>query len=97
MVPEGPEGVDLTTALEAMFDDGIRSVLVEGGARVITSFLSLGLADRLVVAIAPRVMGSGTDAVNDLGITEVASSIRLERRAVHVAGDDVLIAGDLAT
>ena len=42
-------------------------------------------------------MGSGTDAVNDLGITEVASSIRLERRAVHVAGDDVLIAGDLAT
>ena len=97
VVPEGPEGVDLTTALEAMFDDGIRSELVEGGARVITSFLSLGLADRLVVAIAPRVMGSGTDAVNDLGITEVASSIRLERRAVHVAGDDVLIAGDLAT
>ncbi len=97
VVPEGSEGVDLTTALEAMFDDGIRSVLVEGGARVITSFLSLGLADRLVVAIAPRVMGSGTDAVNDLGITEVASSIRLERRAVHVAGDDVLIAGDLAT
>jgi hypothetical protein len=40
-------------------------------------------------------MGSGTDAVNDLGITKVASSIRLERRAVHVAGDDVLIAGDL--
>ena len=55
-----------------------------------------GLADRLVVAIAPRVMGSGTDAVNDLGITEVASAIRLERRAVHVAGDDVLIAGDVA-
>jgi GTP cyclohydrolase II len=97
VVPAGSEGVDLTAALEALFDDGIRSVLVEGGARVITSFLSLGLADRLVVAIAPRLMGSGTDAVNDLGITEVASSIRLERRAVHVAGEDVLIAGDLAT
>jgi GTP cyclohydrolase II len=97
VVPAGPQGLDLHAALEALFDDGIRSVLVEGGARVITSFLSLGLADRLVVAIAPRLMGSGTDAVNDLGITEVASSIRLERRAVHVAGDDVLIAGDLAT
>jgi riboflavin-specific deaminase-like protein len=95
VVPAGPQGLDLHSALEALFDDGIRSVLVEGGARVITSFLSLGLADRLVVAIAPRVMGSGTDAVNDLGITEVTSSIRLERRAVHVAGDDVLIAGDL--
>jgi GTP cyclohydrolase II len=95
VVPAGPDGLDLHATLEALFDDGIRSMLVEGGARVITSFLSLGLADRLVVAIAPRVMGSGTDAVNDLGITEVASSIRLERRAVHVAGDDVLIAGDL--
>ena len=92
-----PLGVDLPAALEALSDDGIRSVLVEGGARVITSFLSRGLADRLVVAIAPRVMGSGTDAVNDLGITEVASAIRLERRAVHMAGDDVLIAGDVGT
>jgi GTP cyclohydrolase II len=97
VVPAGPQGLELHAALNALFDDGIRSVLVEGGARVITSFLSLGLADRLVVAIAPRVMGSGTDAVNDLGITEVASSIRLERRAVHVVGDDVLIAGDLPT
>ncbi|HSD49030.1 MAG TPA: GTP cyclohydrolase II RibA [Actinomycetota bacterium] len=95
-VPAGPDGVDLGAALEALFGDGIRSVLVEGGARVITSFLSLGLADRLVVGIAPRVLGSGTEAVNDLGITEVASSIRIEDRAVHVAGDDVLIAGDLA-
>ena len=97
VVRADPLGVDLPAALEALFDDGIRSVLVEGGARTITSFLSRGLADRLVVAIAPRVMGSGTDAVNDLGITEVASAIRLERRAVHVAGDDVLIAGDVAT
>jgi riboflavin-specific deaminase-like protein len=96
VVPAAPLGVDLPAALEALFDDGVRSVLVEGGARVITSFLSQGVADRLVVAIAPRVMGSGTDAVNDLGITEVASSIRLERRAVHVAGEDVLIVGDLA-
>ena len=97
VVPAAPVGVDLPAALEALFDDGVRSVLVEGGARVITSFLSQGVADRLVVAIAPRVMGSGTDAVNDLGITEVASAIRLERRAVHVAGDDVLIVGDLAS
>jgi 3,4-dihydroxy 2-butanone 4-phosphate synthase/GTP cyclohydrolase II len=95
VVPAGPHGVDLGAALDALFGDGIRSVLVEGGARVITSLLSLGLADRLVVGIAPRVLGSGTEAVRDLGITEVASSIRIEHRAVHVVGDDVLIAGDL--
>src|SRR4029453_18050042 len=96
VAPAAPLGVDLPAALEALFEDGVGSVLVEGGARVITSFLSQGLADRLVVAIAPRVMGSGTEAVNDLGITEGGNSIRLERRAVHVAGEDVLIVGDLA-
>lgn len=95
VVPAGSHGVDLGAALRALLHEGIRSVLVEGGARVITSFLSLGLADRLVVGIAPRVLGSGTEAVRDLGITEVASSIRIEHRAVHVVGDDVLIAGDL--
>ena len=95
VVPAGSHGVDLGAAMDTLLGDGIRSVLVEGGARVITSFLSLGLADRLVVGIAPRVLGSGTEAVRDLGITEVASSIRIEHRAVHVVGDDVLIAGDL--
>ena len=96
VVPAGPNGVDLDAAMGALLRDGIRSVLVEGGARVITSFLSTGVADRLVAGIAPRVLGDGTEAVRDLGITEVANSIRLERRTVHVAGDDVLIAGDLA-
>jgi riboflavin biosynthesis pyrimidine reductase len=54
------------------------------------------LADRLIVGIAPRVLGSGTDAVSDLGVTEVSKSLRIERRVVHLAGEDVLIAGDIA-
>jgi GTP cyclohydrolase II len=95
VVPAGPNGVDLGAATETLLAGGIRSMLVEGGARVITSFLSSGLADRLVVGIAPRVLGAGTEAVRDLGITEVASSIRIVRRSVHVAGEDVLVAGDL--
>lgn len=95
VVPRGPNGVDLGAALTALREGGIRSLLVEGGSAVITSFLADALADRLVVAIAPRVLGSGTDAVQDLGVTEVARSLRVADRAVHVAGEDVLIAGDL--
>jgi GTP cyclohydrolase II len=95
VVPAAPSGVDPGAAMATLLAGGIRSVLVEGGARVITSFLSSGLADRLVVGIAPRVLGSGTEAVRDLGIREVASSIRIERRSVHVVGDDLLLAGDL--
>jgi 3,4-dihydroxy 2-butanone 4-phosphate synthase/GTP cyclohydrolase II len=96
VVGSGRGGVDLAQALRALLDAGVRSLLVEGGASVITSFLSAGLADRLVVGIAPRVLGAGTDAVRDLGVTEVARAVRVTGRSVHVAGDDVLIAGDLA-
>jgi GTP cyclohydrolase II len=96
VVPTSPHGVDPVAALHALREVGIQSLLVEGGARVVTSLLSLGLADRLIVGIAPRVLGSGTEAVGDLGVTEVARSVRIEGRSVHLAGDDVLIAGDVA-
>jgi GTP cyclohydrolase II len=91
------DGVDPIAALRALRRVGVRSLLVEGGARVITSFLSFGVTDRLIVGIAPRVLGSGTEAVRDLGVTEVARSLRIERRSVHLAGDDVLIAGDVVS
>jgi GTP cyclohydrolase II len=96
LVPVGPAGLDLEAALIELRAAGIRSLLVEGGARVITSFLSQGDVDRLIVSIAPRVLGAGTEAVRDLGITEVGSALRLRDRRVHLAGDDVVIAGDLA-
>jgi len=89
-------GVELDVALNVLRHQGIRSALVEGGASVITSFLSRNLADRLVIGVAPRVFGSGTNAVKDLGVEEVSKSLRIERRAVHLAGEDVLIAGDVA-
>jgi 3,4-dihydroxy 2-butanone 4-phosphate synthase/GTP cyclohydrolase II len=95
VVGAGPEGVDLGAALRTLLERGIRSTLVEGGARVITSFLSSGAADRLIVGIAPRLVGAGTDAVNDLGITGIADAMRIERRTVHAMGEDVLIAGDV--
>src|SRR6185369_8891713 len=47
---------------------GVRSLLVEGGAQVITSLLGAGLVDRIVVGTAPRIIGAGTEAVGDLGV-----------------------------
>ena len=63
--------VDLAAALARLRRAGMESLLVEGGATVITSFLAAGLADRVIVAVAPIVLGRGTEAVDGLGITEV--------------------------
>ena len=96
VVEAGPRGVDLPGALGVLRALGIRSLLVEGGARVITSFFGEKLADRLVVGIAPTIIGSGIEAVGDLGVAHVAESIRLTNRSVHLAGEDVLVAADVA-
>lgn len=95
-VPEGPGGIDLPAALERLRADGVRSVLVEGGSRVITGLLAAGLVDRVVVGVAPTIIGRGTDAVGGLGVTEVAAGIRLVNRVVHVLDDDIVLAWDVA-
>jgi GTP cyclohydrolase II len=95
VVAAGPRGVDLASALRKLRALGVNSLLVEGGGRVITSFLAEKLVDRLVVGIAPTIMGAGVDAVGDLGVASVAESIRLTNRSVHRAGDDLLVAADV--
>ncbi len=57
--------VDLQMALEYLSEAGIKSLMVEGGARVITSFLRAGFVDRLVITIAPLMVG-GLQAVEEL-------------------------------
>jgi 3,4-dihydroxy 2-butanone 4-phosphate synthase/GTP cyclohydrolase II len=95
VVPEGDGGVDLVAALRVLRRRGIRTLLVEGGAGLITSMLAADVVDRMIVGVAPTILGSGTDAVGDLGSRVVADGLRLAGRTVHVAGDDLLIAGDV--
>lgn len=49
---------NLEVVLEKLWEAGVRSVLVEGGARVSGSFLAAGLVNRLHLFMAPAIMGS---------------------------------------
>ena len=49
--------VDLAALLTCLGAEGIGSLMVEGGARVLTSFLESGLADYAVITIAPVFLG----------------------------------------
>ena len=97
LVRASPDGVDLDDGLARLLALGIRSVLVEGGARVITSLLRARVVDRAVVSVAPLLVGTGVEAVGDLGTRRIADGLRLENRTVHAVGADVLISGDLRT
>ncbi|MDQ4094576.1 MAG: GTP cyclohydrolase II [Actinomycetota bacterium] len=96
VLPEGPTGVDLPMALRLLRELGVRTLLVEGGARVITSLLTARLVDRLIVGTAPKIIGAGTEAVGNLGIARVMQGISLRNRCMHVTADDVITAWDVA-
>ncbi|MDQ0821639.1 diaminohydroxyphosphoribosylaminopyrimidine deaminase/5-amino-6-(5-phosphoribosylamino)uracil reductase [Arthrobacter sp. V4I6] len=65
---------DPREALDELFAAGVRHLMVEGGSRVLSAFLAAGLVDELIVYLAPTLLGSGTPALADLGITTLADA-----------------------
>jgi GTP cyclohydrolase II len=70
--------LDLTQTLGMLHKRGIRRLMVEGGARVITSFIRAQLVDLFIITIAPKLVGglqvmtappSGTEA--PVALTEI--------------------------
>lgn len=88
-------GRDLSEVSEALHALQLRSLLVEGGARVAGSFLDAGLIDKVSFFIAPIIIG-GRDSVpailND-GAHNIADALRLTRIERHMRGDDIEITG----
>jgi diaminohydroxyphosphoribosylaminopyrimidine deaminase / 5-amino-6-(5-phosphoribosylamino)uracil reductase len=87
----GKGRVDLDALLSGLHSLGVRSVMVEGGAALITSFLCERLVDRLAVCIAPKILGRGIEAVGDLGISDLTDSLMLTDTAVTLYGVDLVI------
>lgn len=67
---------DPDEALAQLFAAGVRHLMVEGGSRILSAFLAAGLVDELIVYLAPTLLGSGTAALGDLGITTLAEAQR---------------------
>jgi 5-amino-6-(5-phosphoribosylamino)uracil reductase/diaminohydroxyphosphoribosylaminopyrimidine deaminase/5-amino-6-(5-phosphoribosylamino)uracil reductase len=67
---------------------GYRSIFVEGGARVITSFLRAGLVHRMVVVTAPLIIGRGVEAIGDLGVASLTQALRPRRSRIRRLGTD---------
>jgi diaminohydroxyphosphoribosylaminopyrimidine deaminase/5-amino-6-(5-phosphoribosylamino)uracil reductase len=85
--------VDLVALLAALHQWGVGSVLVEGGAQMITALLQARLVDRLVVCVAPKILGAGIEAVGDLGIRELARSLIVTDTSVIRYGVDLVLDG----
>lgn len=95
-LPSGADGgLDLQLLLKQLGERGVTSLMVEGGARLITALLRARLASRMVVCVAPKILGEGLSAIGDLGISRLADAYRLSAVRVIALGADQIIEGDL--
>lgn len=89
--------VDPGALLADLFARDVRAVLVEGGGEVHAAFLDAGLVDRVVVFLAPRLLG-GRDAptvIEGRGRT-LQDAVPLGDLSVRKVGRDLLIEADVA-
>ncbi len=84
--------LDLSAVLDRLLGEAIQSVMVEGGARVITSFLRARLVDWLVITIAPVLVG-GLHGLIDLIADDVYGFPRLQHTTWRKFGNDWVVAG----
>ncbi len=76
----GVESVDLAELMSGLHDRGIKRLMVEGGARLNWSLISLGLVDELYVYIGGMIIGgeSAPTLVDGQGFRESFSRLRLD-------------------
>ncbi|SJN31910.1 Diaminohydroxyphosphoribosylaminopyrimidine deaminase / 5-amino-6-(5-phosphoribosylamino)uracil reductase [Mycetocola reblochoni REB411] len=84
-------GDDLAAELAGLHREGVRSVFVEGGPALASSIVRAGLADRLLVYLAPALLGGPRTALDALGVTSIDEAIRYRFTEVVPLGADLKI------
>ena len=89
--------VDLAALLDELGTRGVKSVMVEGGAAILNSFLVQALADYVVLTIAPTFVGGlrALSAQYEDDTTTMAPSPRIFEPNYTQVGPDMLIWGSL--
>lgn len=85
--------VDPRAVVRKAHEFGFRSLLLEGGSRLATSFLKGKLVDKLILVTAPLLIGDGVNSIGDLGIVGIQQAIRFDRTTRFELGDDQVFIG----
>ena len=84
--------LDLVFVLEELGRRGIRGVLVEGGGQTAGRFVGWGLADKLTLFYAPKLLGvEGVPLMGSLNVTSMAGAPKFRVDAVEKMGEDIAV------
>ncbi|MBF4633248.1 bifunctional diaminohydroxyphosphoribosylaminopyrimidine deaminase/5-amino-6-(5-phosphoribosylamino)uracil reductase RibD [Agreia pratensis] len=82
---------DLSGLVQMLAERDVRHVFVEGGPTLASAFLDAGLADEVLVYIAPTVLGGPMTAITEIGVRTISEQARMRFDHVDRLGDDVLL------
>jgi len=93
------EGETDVEKLDSLFlclrNEGIRTVLLEGGPETVTSFYKENRIDWLQLHIAPLIFGSGKSFIQLSEINDVSEGRKLKNVFYNRMGDGIMMTGEL--
>jgi diaminohydroxyphosphoribosylaminopyrimidine deaminase/5-amino-6-(5-phosphoribosylamino)uracil reductase len=95
--PDVPGRVPLRALMEALGKRDVQDVLIEGGPTVAWAAVEEDVVDRIVLYLAPKLIG-GRDAPGILGgegIATIADALSVRIRGWEQVGDDIKVVGDV--
>ncbi len=85
--------IDSEWVLDYLGEQEINNVLIEGGGTVIGNALKGGFVDKVMMYIAPKLMGEGLEGVRGLQCRQLSKIINLKNLSVGRIGQDILVEG----
>ncbi len=85
--------VDVSELAHELGRRGTLSLLVEGGGKVHGAFARAGIADRVAVFVAPKILGSGRPWIAFHGTSTISDGLSLCDIETHSVATDLLIKG----
>lgn len=92
-VQKTEQGLDLVEMLDELYKLGITDLLVEGGAEIHASFLRAGLINKVLVYMAPKLLGGRHSKTPFAGmdIDTIDEALQLEFESIEQVGPDLCI------
>ena len=93
--PDQDGRVDLDALIAFLGQQGLTSILVEGGSTLLGSLFDIRAIDKVVCYIAPSIIGGvgALTAVGGKGITQLQDALQLQNITITPIGEDVMITG----
>jgi diaminohydroxyphosphoribosylaminopyrimidine deaminase/5-amino-6-(5-phosphoribosylamino)uracil reductase len=83
----------IRTFLSMAFDEGLTSILIEGGQRLASGFLENGLVNRVYLMYATKILGGGMDGLAFAKSLPISHPLHLDQCEVRTFGSDIMVTG----